>query len=263
VFLRDWLAFRKASQPGFSYRLLAKQAGLASGYLPMVLGGKRPLSGTAQAKLLPFLKLSRSEQSFFENMVTLGTSDSHEARINALERMRRFPKFQKENKDDAESYQYLTHWFYVVIREMANLPDFKADPDWIQSRLEAVVPLGEIKIALEFLIQNKYLVISENQQVKPPEKAIQCSGGVYRVALAQFHREIFGLASRAIEAIPSEEREIQGHTVGLTEEGFQEAKMIVQEALEKLRKLGQAEKGSQTVYHLEVALFPMTKKGKL
>jgi uncharacterized protein (TIGR02147 family) len=263
VFLRDWLAFKKASQPGFSNRELAKQAGLASGYLPMVLGRKRVLSGSAQAKILPYLGLSRSEQSFFENMVTLGTSDSHEARINSLDRMRRFPKFQKENRDDSESYQYLTHWFYVAIREMATMPDFKADPEWIQSRLHGSIPLAEIKTALDFLIENKYLIISKDQSVKPPKKALQCSGGVYRVALAQFHREVLGLASKAIETIPSEEREIQGHTVGLTEKGFQEARAIMEEALEKIRKLGEAENKSENVYHLEVALFPMTKKGKL
>jgi uncharacterized protein (TIGR02147 family) len=263
VFLRDWLAFKKASQPGFSNRELAKKAGLASGYLPMVLGGKRLLSGSAQAKLLPYLGLTRSEQSFFENMVTLGTSDSHEARVNSLERMRRFPKFQKENRDDSESYQYLTHWFYVAIREMATMADFKADPEWIQSRLQISVPLAEIKTALEFLITNQYLVISPDQTVKPPEKVLQCSGGVYRVALAQFHREVFGLASRAIESTPREERDIQGHTVALTEKGFQEAKAIMEDAFEKLRRLGEAEKGSQIVYHFEAALFPLTKKGKL
>jgi uncharacterized protein (TIGR02147 family) len=262
VFLKDWLAYRKASQSGFSLRVLAKQAGLASGYLPMVLGGKRPLSGTAMAKLVPFLGLSASEQSFFENMVTLGTSDSHEARLNALERMKRFQEFKKQNRDDTEAYEYLTHWYYVAIREMAAMEGFQFDAEWVQKKLRFAVPLKEIKDALEFLKESGYIEIRPDGSVNPPKKPLNCSGGVYRLALGKFHREVFSLAARSIEKTPSEERDIQGHTFALRDEDLDAAKEIVEEALRKIRKLGESEVKGESVYHMEIALFPLTQKGK-
>jgi uncharacterized protein (TIGR02147 family) len=258
IFLRDWLAYRKASQPGFSLRNLAKQAGLASGYLPMILSGKRSLSGAAVAKIVPFLDLSANELSFFENLVVLGTSDSHDARITALDRMKRFGKFQKHNARDAEAYRYLTRWYYVAIREMSALPGFQADPEWILKQLRFAVPLKEIKDALEFLIRNKYIEFNADGSIRPPEKSIDCSGGIYRVALTQFHREVFHLASLSIETVPNEERNIQGYTCSLTSEQIDQAKEIVEEAMEKIRKLGQADKKGETVYHMEMALFPLT-----
>jgi uncharacterized protein (TIGR02147 family) len=258
IFLRDWLAFKKAGQSRLSLRTLAKQAGLASGYLPMVLSGKRPLSGAALAKLQPFLGLTASERSFFDNLLVLGTSDSHEARVDALDRMKQFGQFQKLNRQDTDVYEYLTHWYYVAIREMATMPGFKADPEWIQQQLKFSVPLAEVKAALAFLFERGYIEKLADGSIRPPEKALDCSGGVYRVALAKFHREALALAATSIEKTPSAERNIQGYTLALDAKGFEKANEIVEEALKKIRALA-LEKNGDSVYHMEVALFPMSK----
>jgi uncharacterized protein (TIGR02147 family) len=258
AFLADWLAFQKASQSGFSLRGLAKSAGLASGYLPMVLSGKRPLTGKALDKLLPFLSLNASERGYLENLTTLGTSDSHEARIEALERMKRFLKYKKNNHRETEVYQYLTHWYYIVIREMACLKEFKLDAEWIQSRLRTSVPLKEIKDAIEFLTKNEYLKPDGHGGVRPPEVALSCEGGVYRVALTKFHREIFELAGKAIDNTPSTERNIQGHTFALDQKNYEKVREIIEETMKKIRDLSVSEVSGDEVYHLEVALFPLT-----
>ena len=269
MFLTDWFAFRKASQSDFSMRWLAKQAGLASGYLSMVLSRKRPLAGAASAKLIPSLGLNASEVSFFENLLVLGNSDSHDARLAAFERMNRFQKFQKSSSREAEVYEYLTHWYFVVIREMAIMPGFRADASWIQMRLRFAVPLKEIKQALDFLLQNGYILMAEDGSVSLPEKDINCSGGIYRLALAKFHNEIFSLAGQSIENTPSAERNIQGYTCKLDAKRFVQAKAIVDEALLKIQELSALEKNesqlngeTDAVYHLELALFPLTLKGE-
>jgi uncharacterized protein (TIGR02147 family) len=260
-FLRDWLNYRKSAHAGFSIRSLSKQAGLAAGYLPMVLGGKRPLTGKALAKLGPFLGLGASELSFLENLMILGTTDSHDARVAALDRMKRFQLYQARNPKETEVYQYFTHWPYVAIREMASLQGFRLDPEWIQSRLRVAVPLKEIKEAIEFLVRNGFLELDANGSVRPPDKSIECSGSVYRVALTKFHRELFELAARSIENAASSERNILGHTFSVRSENFPKANLIIEEAVQRIRALGEAEREGDSVYHLEVALFPLTKKG--
>jgi uncharacterized protein (TIGR02147 family) len=260
VFLTDWFAYRKASQSEFSLRWLAKQAGLASGYLSMVVNRKRPLAGAAAAKLLPLLGLLPAELSFLESLLTLGNSDSHEARVAALERMRRFRGFQKGNPQDADAYEYLTHWYFVAIREMASLPGFRPEAGWIQERLRFAVPLKGVKAALAFLLNNGYVQILADGTARLPEKDLNCGGGIYRLALAKFHREVLGLAGQSIEAVAGGEREIQGHTCALSQKKFAQAKAIVDEAMAKVRALEASEGAGQSVYHLEIALFPMTKE---
>jgi uncharacterized protein (TIGR02147 family) len=257
-FLKDWLAFKKAGQPAFSLRRLALLAELATGYLPMVLSGQRQLSHKALSKLVPHLGLNPNEQNYLENLLTLSSANSHEVRVSAVERMQRFPAFQRNHPKDTQVYEYLTHWYYVAIRELALVQGFRPDPVWIQAQLRYQVPLAEIKAALEFLIVNGYLVLEPNGRVVHPEVSLECSGEVYRVALAKFHREILQLAGKSIEKTPSAKRSIQGHTCTLSEENFAKAKEIVDNAIQQIRALGQGEKQGDSVYHLEMALFPLT-----
>jgi len=258
-FLKNWVAYLKATQSRFSLRSLAKQAGLASGYLPMVLKGTRPLSAAALAKMIPYLSLNTNEQSFLDCLLVLGTSTSHEARVSALERMKKFSQFRSNNAQEAAAYQYLTHWYYVAVREMATLSGFKDDPVWIQERLRFQVSLKEVKEALEFLFENKFLEKAKDGSVQAPADALNCQGGIYRVGLSHFHREIMRLAGEAIDKVPREERNIMGHTCSLNSKNYEKARAIAEEAIRKIQALTAHEEGEE-VYHFEVALFPLTKK---
>ena len=159
-YLNDWIKYQKKNQKGFSLRKVAAAAGISTGYLPMVLSGKRPLSIEALNKLLPSLNFSQSEKQFFENIHSLGITASQDERMECLRRMKRYSAYREHNPNESEVYRYLTKWYYITIREMSADPEFKLDAEWIQSRLRIHVPLGEIKEAIKFLVENKYIVIS-------------------------------------------------------------------------------------------------------
>ncbi len=261
-FLKGWFAYRKASQPGFSMRILAKEAEIAVGYLPMVLAGKRPLSAKALSRLAPSLGLSRQERIYFELLVTLGTSPSQKVRLDALDRMKRFKAYQKSNPKELEVFRYLRNWYCVAIRELVALPDFKPDADWIQSRLREPVPLQGIKTALDFLIEHRFIESAPDGTYSLTEKPLECFGGVFQLGLGHFHSEILELAIKSIRGTPSVERSILGHTVAIDLRELDKAREILNRALREIQDLGVAQKSPNAVYHLEMALFPLTKKGE-
>ena len=258
VFLRDFFLYRKAMESSFSLRALCREANLASGYLPMVLSGLRSLSGKALAKLARPLGLQMPELSYLELLCTMADADSPQVRLDALERIQRFRSYRELNPREIEVYRYLTRWYYVAIREMTALEGFRADAAWIQERLRAKVPLKEIEQALEFLKSNGYLEVLPDGTAKLPQKDVQCVGGVYRIALAQFHREMLTRASDSLSHTSSEERTITGHTVAVAPEQYDEVKRILDEALTKIAQLPQSESPS-SVYHVALAAFPLTK----
>lgn len=259
--LKDWLGFLKATKPGFSLRALAREAGFAVGYLPTVLGGGRPISSKALLKLIPLLGLNRTERSYLEALVAFGTSKSQAVRMDALERMKRFQSYRSSNPKEIEVHQYLTHWYYVAIREMAALPGFRLDPEWIQEQLREPVPLQELRDALEFLEKSGFIARREDGSIHLPERNLECTGGVYRVALSQFHRELLALASRSIENAQSSERLILGHTLATDAKVFEQACAILNDAIARIRALQPKESDGGGVYHLELAFFPLTQQG--
>lgn len=261
-FLNQWIAYLKQSKKGFSLRQIAKERQLATGYLPMILSRQRPLSHDAMKKILPSLALSKSEQQYFQLLHILGSTESQEERIETLGRMKKFRKYQYHNPQEAEVYEYLSRWHYYTIRELSLAKDFKLDAEWIQSRLRIHVPLNEIKEAIEFLTTNKYIETDNNGNSLSSQKHLKCEGGVYKIALSQYHKQLLHLAEKSIENTPSEERYLKGHTFAIPSEKYPEVQNLINEVIEKIQKITHtaAEQSKDSVYHMEMALFPLTNK---
>jgi hypothetical protein len=80
---------------------------------------------------------------------------------------------------------------------------------------------------------------------------------------------MFELAAESIDNSPSSERDLMGHTLVIEEGQFDRARKILHEALDRIRSLGGnrsesgRSSGESSVYHVELALFPITKRGKV
>lgn len=258
AFLRDWLDFLKNTRDGFSIRSLSRQAGVANGYLPMVLNGSRNLSSRAWIKLLPHLGLSSTEKSYLQTLHQMAEADSTAIRIEAFDKIQRFRAYRTKNPKETETYRYLNRWFYVAVRELAALPGFSADPAWIQQRLKTHVPLNEIKSALDFLFANGYIERTDNGRIKLASKQIDCVGGVFKIALGKFHREMLELASLSLENTKSQERSVVGHTLAIPAAQYGEVKAILDEALKKIEELSFPQSELDSVYHMMLVAFPLT-----
>ena len=127
-FLKDWLSYKKLSQSNFSLRSIAKTAGVATGYINMILSGSRNLSKKGLTKLSPHLGLSKTELSFLNQLRIVSDSELQFERLQALKKIQRFQGYKQINKNEVETYKYLTKWYHVAIREMTALTDFQLNP---------------------------------------------------------------------------------------------------------------------------------------
>ncbi|MGZ3769934.1 MAG: DUF4423 domain-containing protein [Bdellovibrio sp.] len=258
-FLKDWLNFQKLHKKN-SLRRLTKESDVSVGSLSMALNGKRRLTTKALQKLLDNLKLNQQERRFLELLHTVEDSESPVVRVDALCEMARLSSYKKTNQKEHNTVTYLTKWFHVAIREMVLLPDFKEDPVWIQKRLRGRIGLNEVNEALEFLVNGGYINRDANGKMTLPEIDLQCKEGIYRISLAEFHRQVLEMAHKSIHDVDRDQRYILGRTVSISSSEFKQAKEIFDEALRKIEALGQQKASSKEVYHFELAAFPMTEK---
>lgn len=261
LFLKDWCDFLKSTKPGFSIRALSREAELGSGYLSMVFHGQRNLSNKVWLKISPLLGLNSQELAFLGSLRLVEDCPSSVVKFETFSRLQKFRAYRESNPKETVTYRYLSRWYFVAIRELAFLPDFKLDAKWIQDRLTHQVPLNDIKEAIEFLLENGFLQKNEAGQVTLPEKNIECFGSVYRMALAHFHREMLTLAKSAIEHVELSKRSVTGQTMAIAEQDYPKVKAILDEALEKLSKL-ETTKDANAVYHVTLATFPLSNAPK-
>ena len=92
----------------------------------------------------------------------------------------------------------MSKWYNVAIREMATLPNFKAEPSWIQKNLKSKVPLSEIQKSLNFLFERNFLTKDKNGKIQQKEKLLDCWGGVHKLALSQYHTQVLNVAADSI-----------------------------------------------------------------
>lgn len=257
VFLLDWLRYLK-NQKAVSMRGLTEKAGISADALGQVLKGTKSLSEISFRKLLPHLGLDQSGGKFLEALHTIAETDQPEVRLQAMDRLLGFPLYRKYNPQEYEAWRYLSHWYFVAIREMSTLAGFKADAEWIQEKLRWPVGLPEIRKAIKFLEGAGFFVVKEKGRVESKIKNVNCKGGVFRIALGQFHREMLSIASNSIGRLTSSERTVKGHTTALPKEKYAEACRILDEALEKIAELGAGESSADEIYHIGVFAVPLT-----
>lgn len=260
-FLADALAALKNSHARFSLRSVARQCQVSVAYLSMVLSGQRRLTVEQVEPLAKFLCLDSDQWAYFEALVQLDNAKTHEGRARIVQKVSQLKKYRVSQAANAEVFQYLSHWHYIAIRECAALPGFRPDPVWIQKRLHARIERHEIQAALQFLFQFGYLKQDSNGQVIPPDRPIICHDSVYRVALAEYHKQMFAQAMESIDYAQTTERLLLGHSIALGEGDYQEARRVIEKALEEVQRLGSSTpKQGGRVYQIELGLFPLTKK---
>lgn len=258
AFLIDWFSYLKREFPELSLRQIARNAGLASGYLPMILAGKRALSQEALSKLKSHLKLNRAELRYLELLRIVGESEDPDQRLGALAKLRRFESYKANHSREVELHRYLSKWFFVAIREMVLLKDFQEDPSWIHDRLRGRIAVGEIKSALAFLYENGLLEKNQDGRAQVTKKLLDCNEGVFKLSLGEFHRQILSLAENSIEQTPRSERVMRGHTAAIRMSDLEKIRDLLKETQTKIELICADATDADHVYHIELLAFPLS-----
>ncbi len=259
-FLKDWTEYLKEQESGFSLRKIAKEAGIASGYLPMCFSRKRKLSLKFYEKIKPFLKLSVKEKRFLDLLRVIAESEVAKERVQALTDLQKLGDYKENHHSELEAHQYLSRWYYVAIRELVNLSDFKNEPAWIQERLRGRISQKEIADGMQFLIKYGFIIKNSSGRFRVAEKQLSCHDGVYKISLGEFHSQMLDIAKNSIDEVSRDERILLGHTVALSKEQYDKVQAILRDAINKIETVDNTSQPETEVYQIEVAAFPLTKK---
>ena len=259
-FLRDWFDQARENQ-SLSLRDIADLCDLSTGYLPMILSGKRNLSEKSLDKLQDILKLNQEEHKYFKALLDLSDSSASKDRLAAFEEIRKLRSFRQKSSKELEVYRYLSNWLNVTIREMALRRDFNPNPQWIHERLVLKASLREIQESLDFLVDHGFLLKSSSGQISVSEKQLDCFSGVFRLSLGEFHRQMFALATHSIDLTPRDQRNLLGHTLLIPESQIETLRGILDETLKKVAALESPLREAGPVYHVILSTFPVAKKG--
>lgn len=260
AYLDDYIEYYKKKND-LSLRDIANSLDVPVSLLSMVLNKKRVPSIQLIEKIFSFFELSEVEVRIGLELLKIFNAREIEQKKHSLSQLAKLKNFREAHKDEYEFSKYLSHWYYVAIKELTALPDFSEDIHWIQNKLAFAVSKKEIVNALKFL-KHTQILVNKNDRLVASQKEMNCEDGIFRISLGGFHKQVLSLISTAIEVVPREQRLLLGYTTIVSEKNIHQMNEILNEAFIKLKNLGVAASdldNKAKVYHIELAAIPLTK----
>lgn len=261
AFLGAWFEHKKAANPRFSHRMFARMAGQKSpSLLHHVLDGKRNLTPQTVEAFAAAMKLRAGEARFFRHLVDLDQAKDEASRNEAWEQIAATRRFREARPVEKGAFEYLSNWSLPAIRELANRPDFVAEPAWVAEHLRPRIGVPEARRALDTLIELGMLVPSEDTLV-PAEASIATPPEVSGLAFRNYHRGMLERATDAIETFPGDERHLLAVTVGVPRDLLPVLKEEANRFMQRMMHLCDAsELDVEQVMQLNLQLFPMSSR---
>ncbi len=265
AYLRAMIGYLKTTKPQFSYRYFSRVAGFSSpNFLKLVAEGQRNLSPKSIAKFAKGLGLDQEEQETFETLVLLGQAQTDAERNRYYLRLRRQASSAASMRLEEAQYRVYSLWYALPIREMLLLPDFQEDPAWIGRRLRPPVRASDVEQALSLLLEVGLVVRDDEGRLRPADTNISTGPRVRSLAVRNYHRAMLDLASKSLDGVPLELRDITALTFALSPVQFQEVRARIAKFRRELLEMmsDQASEGAdqREVFQVGFQLFPITRE---
>lgn len=232
----DELAARKAKNPSYSLRALARDLGVNVTSLSLVLAERRLLSKQTLTKIAAKLELSPVERQALEN----DTVDCEEELLV---------------KDDI--FKMMSDWYYFAILSLAKTKKPKSEPAWIARRLG--ISEEQAESAVRRLERLGYIECRGERLVRTVVP-LRTTHDVPSDSLRKYHKQNLKLAERSIDEDPVNLRDISSTTMPIDLSKLPQAKAAIGKFRKKMAKLLTSGGDSTEVYTIAVQLYPVTRR---
>jgi uncharacterized protein (TIGR02147 family) len=256
--LRHLYLQNKKTSDKFSYRFFARLAGFNSpAFLKRVIDGESKLSEDSIKKIAKGFKMSQDETHFFRHLVLLNQSSNMDEKKRFASEIFKSRNYRKFHPLSHAQYNYYSLWYFVPVRELVGLPQFREDYDWVAKAIIPNITAEQAKKAVEELIAIGLLKRDDSGGLMQSERVVITPDEVVSSAVGLWHREMMKKATESIDTVPREFRDISAVTFRASKESLKKAKLLVQKFRKELVEELMADP-SDSIYELNIQLFPLT-----
>jgi len=259
-FLNDWCDEERKRSEVFSFRNFSRKAGISSsGFLKLVMDGKRDLTDESLKKFIGALSLDKDEAAFFDDLVRFNQAKTHPEKNHHYMRMMNHRRFFDAHRIERESFNYFSKWYYTAIREMIALPDFQEDPEWIAARLNPAIDASEVTEAINVLLDLGLAKRNDDGKLAIDNHKIATDDEIRSVNITNYHRSMIRRAEESLANYEAADRSVNAITVPMSEAKFDEVKERLNEFRKELWAILADCEDAKEVYQINFQLFGLTR----
>ncbi len=259
-FIKDCCRERQKVNPHFSYRYISQKIGLRStGFLSMVVAGKRNISDRIIIALCKILSLKKRERSFFTSLVRFNQAETHEEKSHFYQELLSY-KESPISTIKQDQYEFYTKWYYSVIRELIAIQQVSDDHQHTAKLLKPQIKPAQVREALEVLSRLELIYKDKEGVYKRCEPVITTGETVRSFEIHLFHKAMLDLAKSALTKIHPDERELSTVTMSINEEAYQQIKEKTAQYRREVMAIARTVNVPDSVYQLNIQIFPVAEK---
>jgi uncharacterized protein (TIGR02147 family) len=260
-YLKDALVERKEQNYHFSYRFIAQHLNLSSpGFFNWIVSGKRKLPEAFIPKLAILFKFTAKECAYFSLLVRHNHSTDPTEREELLQKLSQFAKREHRKEINPEQYHYFSKWYYIAIRELLHIYDFKDDYRSLALQLQPKIKSVEAREAIETLEKIGLIAPDENGFYRPVDKVVTTGETWKSEMITNLQMILIDLGKKAILSVPKTERDISNLTVCITDNGRQRISQEIAMLRKKILEISENDRGADNLYQCNIQLFPLAQK---
>lgn len=258
-YLGDLFDALHEKDPDFSFRSFSRMAGSTSpNFLQLIRDRKLNIQPDSVGAIARAFKLSRKEESYFETIVAFDHAKTHEEKDRYFQRILSTRDYGPVKQLEKDQYDYFSHWYMPVVRELITAKSYSGDPAWIALRIVPEVSIAKVAKAITLLESLKLIRRDEHDQYFQTDTSISTPSQVLSIAVTNYHRDVITLARESIERFSAEQRDIRSVTLGITKEGVAEVKKRIEGFWKELLAYANTQTDPQQVVQVNMQVFPLS-----
>ncbi len=259
-FLKVRFTELKKSRRHVTHRSLMQKAGFTSpNFLKLVMDGKRNLSKNSIEKIAQAMELDSKELIIFRALVEFNQAKSASQKDHAYDALRNLRKDLNLQRLSPSQFDYFKNWSMIAIRELATLPQFKEDPQWISDFLMNKVSVSKIKKNLQLLEKLGVFVRNKKGHLKVNNTHITTDDEtMLRLAKYKLHKVMINKGLKAMDETPSHLRDMSTITVAISQRLFKEVTTRIKNFRREILSLCEDTQEADSIYQMNIQLFNLS-----
>jgi uncharacterized protein (TIGR02147 family) len=257
---REWLrdAFDdfKKRKSVISWRYMAMKLGADPGNLLRVSQGKIHLTLSLVQPMAEFFELSEKETAYWTELVYFGRAKTDAEALNHYEKMQMLKgiPLKRLAKKELEFYR---HWYCNAIRSIIGICKFKDDYEGLAESCTPAISVEEAKSAVKLLYDLNMISRDRDGFWKVNDTFVSTGGNWRSEAVRTFQKETVRLAGESLERHAPPLRDISTVTMTFNMDDIALIREKIKEFRSELLRMSQEGTGDDTVFQLNVQLFPI------
>jgi uncharacterized protein (TIGR02147 family) len=261
-FLRDYYEKKKQENPHFSHRYIAGKLGFDSGYFAKIIQTERHISVRLAQRFTDFLQLTSQESDYFLTLVLFAKAKTQSEKTRHFEKLLSF-KQSEAAVLSTKQYGIFDKWYYPAVRELIACFEFNGDYVDLARKVQPPISPGKAKKAIATLERLGLVKKNDLGIYERVEPVWTTNRDIESVLINNMQIAMLDLAKEAFDRFPRCDRDMSTLTMSVSAEEYRRINEDLANLRRRFLEMARNCKKPDQVYHLSLALFPLSKKEQM